>query len=705
MTMRHERGRGRKLAEETLRTFTKRWVAVAAILVAAAVATVVAASATTHASSSAQVAVARASSLQPSMAGGGKSTKSLKHRTAVRGHLPKSVKRSHPRELHLKAAHSKVFDVRKLKSKVVKKERPERAAPGYALPGSRAAERLENPARTAPQLPKIIKRSQMIDAPAPAPSTTFDGLDFANWGAGHPPDTNGDVGPDVLHPDDQQLDRDLRQVERQPRRRVHVQRLHEPGQLRQPLRHRQLRRPGRPLRHLRGPLGHHRLRLQARRLGQRQSRRPCFECFAVSKTGDPVTGGWNFYSIQTPGGLGDYPKFGVWPDGIYMSANMFGYSAERLVHLGCHVWALNKAQMYAGEPPVQVVDFAGAGRPTSRCSRPTPGCRPGRRRRAARVLRLDLAVPERAVGLQVPRRLGQDLDLDVHRARQPSSRRPAGPTRLPANASTPANAADVARDPGDGADPVLEHRRRRVALGGPHRAPRRASRRELRRLEHEQRDRALVPGQRHRRHRRGERRPGQDLRSGGREHVLPLHAEPGRRPHRRHGARLQQVELDHQPADQVRGPARGDPVNTLQPDRADADRRHRRADRQLRRLGLHPLGRLQRHGARPERLQVLDDGRVLRRHRPQPPDPDRRRSISRAARPSATARSRAPSPTAATRSPARRSRSAAGRPRRTAAGSYSFTVPAGTYAIDDGRASRASTPPRPRPSSSRTAGR
>src|SRR5437870_6635906 len=31
--------------------------------------------------------------------------------------------------------------------------------------------------------------------PAPAPSNSFAGLDFANWGAGWPPDTNGDVGP------------------------------------------------------------------------------------------------------------------------------------------------------------------------------------------------------------------------------------------------------------------------------------------------------------------------------------------------------------------------------------------------------------------------------------------------------------------------------------------------------------------------------
>ena len=67
----------------------------------------------------------------------------------MRGHLPKAVKRSHPRELHLKAAHGKVFDVRKLKSVVVKQERPERAAPGFS-PAGRAAEALESPAQRRP---------------------------------------------------------------------------------------------------------------------------------------------------------------------------------------------------------------------------------------------------------------------------------------------------------------------------------------------------------------------------------------------------------------------------------------------------------------------------------------------------------------------------------------------------------------------------
>src|SRR5204863_172243 len=77
-----------------------------------------------------------------------------------------------------------------------------------------------------------------------------------------------------------------------------------------------------------------------------------FQCFAVSKTGDPVTGGWNFYSINTAGGLGDYPKFGIWPDGLYMSANMFDYAASGSFQ-NPRAYAFNKLQMYAGSPTVQ----------------------------------------------------------------------------------------------------------------------------------------------------------------------------------------------------------------------------------------------------------------------------------------------------------------------------------------------------------------
>ena len=81
-----------------------------------------------------------------------------------------------------------------------------------------------------------------------------------------------------------------------------------------------------------------------------------YQCFAVSKTGDPITGGWNFYSIETLGGLGDYPKFGIWPDGLYMTTSMFDYSAAGSFQ-NPRVYAFNKAQMYAGAATVQVVSF------------------------------------------------------------------------------------------------------------------------------------------------------------------------------------------------------------------------------------------------------------------------------------------------------------------------------------------------------------
>ena len=42
---------------------------------------------------------------------------------------------------------------------------------------------------------KVLRLALGNCAPAPAPDESFDGLDFSNWGSGHPPDSNGDVGP------------------------------------------------------------------------------------------------------------------------------------------------------------------------------------------------------------------------------------------------------------------------------------------------------------------------------------------------------------------------------------------------------------------------------------------------------------------------------------------------------------------------------
>ncbi|HEY6251114.1 MAG TPA: hypothetical protein VI685_14225, partial [Candidatus Angelobacter sp.] len=69
-------------------------------------------------------------------------------------------------------------------------------------------ERFERPEREAPQVnavpfpgtsPNFQERKGLTEniptAPAPSPTVSFEGLDFQNFGAGHPPDTNGDVGP------------------------------------------------------------------------------------------------------------------------------------------------------------------------------------------------------------------------------------------------------------------------------------------------------------------------------------------------------------------------------------------------------------------------------------------------------------------------------------------------------------------------------
>ena len=237
-----------------------------------------------------------------------------------------------------------------------------------------------------------------------------------------------------------------------------------------------------------------------------------FECFAVSMTGDPVNGGWNFYSIETPGGLGDYPKFGIWPDGIYMSANMFGYSSSSS-YTGFHVWALNKQQMYDGEPSVQVVDFSGDSSDFSllpanaRLQTGTPAA----------------GAPEYFVSTE------QFLNaLSIYKFHvdwdKVSTSTFTGPlTQLQPNCwpnATSGQRVDAcqlgryARDPRDGAGAVLEPRRRRVALGDTHRpAQRQRHEHELQRRDRRQRQRPLVPGERDRRHRRRQCHPGRDLRS------------------------------------------------------------------------------------------------------------------------------------------------------------------------------------------------
>lgn len=203
---------------------------------------------------------------------------------------------------------------------------------------------------TAPAVP-----DPTLNPPAPAPTSNFDGLDFATWGNGHPPDTVGDVGPQYFI---QAINTSVGVFNKSNGSLVtaftfktfmaqgnfgnlcDTNNFGDPVILYDSFEDRWV-------------ITDFAFKVDA--LGNVNPPHS-FQCFAVSRTGDPVAGGWNFYSIETLGGLGDYPKFGIWPDGIYMSANMFGYSAGGAFQ-GSRVFALNKAQMYAGAPSVQVVTF------------------------------------------------------------------------------------------------------------------------------------------------------------------------------------------------------------------------------------------------------------------------------------------------------------------------------------------------------------
>jgi len=246
-----------------------------------------------------------------------------------------------------------------------KEERPEREEPEFHP--------VELPGGPTVSAPLVVPGPT---APAPAPNISFDGLDFANWGAGHPPDTNGDVGPTYYI---QTINTSIGIYRKSDGVRVaafnfntfmsqgafgnlcDTNNFGDPVVVYDTFEDRWI-------------ITDFAFTLTG---GSVNNPPGSFQCFAASKTGDPVLGGWNFYSINTAGGLGDYPKFAIWSDGLYMSTNMFGYPAGAPFQVA-RAYAFNKAQMYAGAPSVQVVTFDAPGE-TSRSCRATRAFRPAAR--------------------------------------------------------------------------------------------------------------------------------------------------------------------------------------------------------------------------------------------------------------------------------------------------------------------------------------
>ena len=83
---------------------------------------------------------------------------------------------------------------------------------------------------------------------------------------------------------------------------------------------------------------------------------PYYECIAVSSTGDP-TGEYYLYAFEiSDTALNDYPKFGVWPDAYYMSANMFDFAFDGSARfVGAMAVAFERERMLAGDPDARLV--------------------------------------------------------------------------------------------------------------------------------------------------------------------------------------------------------------------------------------------------------------------------------------------------------------------------------------------------------------
>src|SRR6185369_11451246 len=74
---------------------------------------------------------------------------------------------------------------------------------------------------------------------------------------------------------------------------------------------------------------------------------PTDECVAISTTSD-ATGSYHRYDFHLGSNFFDYPHLGVWPDGYYMSMNVFNSTGTAF--LGPQAFAFDRTKMLSGLP-------------------------------------------------------------------------------------------------------------------------------------------------------------------------------------------------------------------------------------------------------------------------------------------------------------------------------------------------------------------
>lgn len=213
--------------------------------------------------------------------------------------------------------------------------------------GPRPSERPEIGAPTQGSAPVSGSAAQLQSvAPlAPSSSTSFDGLDFLNWGAGHPADPNGDVGPNNYIVS---VNTALAVYDKSGNRQAAFtfNRFFQNAGVTDACANVNYGDP---------------YVLYDRYSGRwfisdfafaSTSTGPYYQCIAVSKTSDPVAGGWWMYTFLVSNTqLNDYPKFASWQDGIYMTANLFSRGSS---YYGAQATVFNRSALVSGAPLTSV---------------------------------------------------------------------------------------------------------------------------------------------------------------------------------------------------------------------------------------------------------------------------------------------------------------------------------------------------------------
>jgi uncharacterized repeat protein (TIGR01451 family) len=227
-----------------------------------------------------------------------------------------------------------------------------KASPGNKVfphplePGPTGLKKMASPASA----PATTSSGQSPSSNMPAPIVSFKGLDFNTWGAGWPPDTVGDVGPNHY----------IQAVN------TSIGIFSKSGTLLSAFTFDTLWSTANSgtacdsnnqgdVTVVYDPLGDRWIIGDFAFTGD-GSNPPYYECIAVSKTANPVTGGWWLFAVRTDDAthpwFADYPKMGIWPDGLYMTANMFlGTGTFQEVR----VWAFNRADLESGSAPRNVI--------------------------------------------------------------------------------------------------------------------------------------------------------------------------------------------------------------------------------------------------------------------------------------------------------------------------------------------------------------